>query len=54
MYAQLSIPTNIDNAVQTIRTIILTSDGTSSGQNYAVFNSGGNSPTLLVSGSIVA
>jgi hypothetical protein len=30
IYAQLSIPTNINNAVQTIREIRLTSDGTDS------------------------
>ncbi|HCB51642.1 TPA: hypothetical protein DEP21_03640 [Patescibacteria group bacterium] len=50
MYAQLDIPTNINNAVQTIKTIVITSNGNQSGTPVMMLNSG--STTLQVSGSI--
>gem|GEM_PF-5604353 len=54
IYAELTIPTNIDNAVQTIREIRLTTDGTQAGQTMVLLNASGSTNTLQVSGSIVA
>jgi hypothetical protein len=54
IYAQLSIPTNINNAVQTIKEIRLTTDGTNSGQPVILLNGSGASNALQVSGNIVA
>jgi hypothetical protein len=54
LYAQLDIPTNINNAVQTIQTIVVTDNGRSDGNKVMILNSGGNNPTLQVSGSMVA
>ena len=54
MYANITIPTNIDNAVQTIREIRLTTDGTSSGKTIVLLNGSGATNSLQVSGNIVA
>ena len=55
MYAQLSIPTNIDNAVQTIREVHVTTNGQDSSTPTVIINgnpSSGVAP-LQVSGNVV-
>ncbi len=54
LYAQLDIPTNINNAVQTIQTIVVTDNGRSDGNKVMILNSGGTASALQVSGSVVA
>jgi hypothetical protein len=56
-FAALDIPTNINNAVQTIQKIVITNDGqaaSSSNLPIMVINSGSGTPTIQVSGSMVA
>jgi len=53
LYAQLDIPTNIDNAKQTIQTIVVTDNGRADGNKVMILNSGGTAAALQVSGSVV-
>jgi hypothetical protein len=52
LYAQLSIPTNINNAIQTIKEIRVTSDGTEAGATLLRINGAGADAVLQVAGSI--
>lgn len=53
MYAQLDIPTNIKNAIQTIQEIRVTSDGTNAGNTLIRLNGNGASATMTISGTAI-
>jgi len=51
LYAQIDIPTNLDNAVQTIKKLIISPDGIGSSNAAVVIDASSGTP-LSVSGSV--
>ncbi len=54
LYAQLNIPTDIDNSIQTIKRIVITDNGRADGNMIVGINVSGAQNTLQVSGSMMA
>ena len=54
LYAQLNIPTDIDNSIQTIKRIVITDNGRADGNMVVGINVSGAQNTLQVSGSMMA
>ena len=47
--AQITIPSNINNAVQTIKEVRITSDGTNSGTTIVRLNGSGDASSVMIS-----
>jgi hypothetical protein len=52
--AQITIPSNINNAVQTIKEVRITSDGTNSGTTIVRLNGSGDASSVMISGNVTA